>query len=372
MKITSIQVNVVHLPFKQPFKIAYETYKVMPALILKVETDEGIVGYGEAVPDHHVTGETLESTFSTIKHYLGPVVLGENPFNIERIHDKMDSVLQFAPTAKAAIDIACYDLMGKVAKQPIYNFLGGAFYKSLTITHVIGMGDIKQTINEAIIATEQGYSDLKIKVGNAPQDDVQLILEIRKAVGPKVRLRLDANQGWKHTSTALQALKELEQYDIDWVEQPIIAENRKGLAELRQKTSIPIMADEGIHGREHLRELITLNAVDMVNIKLMKCGGIYPALQLVHQAEMAGITCIIGSMIESSISTAAAAHLALSKKNIVANELGSPLIFSKDIAPMSYKKNQLFVPYQPGLGLQVNKELIKEMSITGSVINSSR
>lgn len=372
MKIISIQVNVIHLPFKNPFTIAYETYKVMPSLILKVETDDGLVGYGEAVPDQHVTGETWESTLSNIKNYLAPVVIGENPFYIEKIHDKMNAALHYAPTAKAAIDIACYDLMGKSSKQPIFNVLGGAYYKSLSITQVIGMGTNEQIIKEAKTAIEQGYSELKIKVGNNPKDDVQLISEIRKAVGPKIKLRLDANQGWKYTSTALQTLKEVEQYDIDWMEQPILARNRIGLAELRQKTSIPIMADEGIHGAEHLKELISLNAVDMINIKLMKCGGIYPALQLVHQAEIEGIKCIVGSMIESSISTAAGAHLALSKKNIVANELGSPLIFSKDIAPMTYKKDQLFVPNQPGLGLQVNEELIKGMSITEETINSSR
>ena len=363
LKITSIEVKVIHLPFKNPFKISYETYKVMPSLILKMETDDGLIGYGEAVPDQHVTGETWESTISNIRNYLAPVVLGENPFNIEKIHDKMNAVLHYAPAAKAAIDIACYDLMGKVAKQPIFNLLGGAYYKSLSITHVIGMGSNEQIIKEAKLAIDQGYSELKIKVGNNPQDDVQLIAEIRKAIDSSIKLRLDANQGWQHTSIALQALKELEQYDIDWMEQPILARDRKGLAELREKTSIPIMADEGIHGAEHLSELIRLNAVDMINIKLMKCGGIYPALQLVHQAEAAGIRCIIGSMIESSIATTAGAHLAISKKNIVANELGSPLIFSKDIAPMDYKNNALFLSPQPGLGIQVNEKLVNEMSI---------
>ncbi|QUG42758.1 dipeptide epimerase [Psychrobacillus sp. INOP01] len=371
MKIISIQVNAIHLPFKNPFTIAYETYKVMPSLILKMETDDGLVGYGEAVPDQHVTGETWESTLSNIKNYLAPVVLGENPFNIEKIHDKMNAVLHYAPTAKAAIDIACYDLMGKVAKQPIFNLLGGAYYQSLSITHVIGMGTNEEMIKEAKSAIDQGYSELKIKVGNTPREDVQLVAEIRKAVGPKIKLRLDANQGWKQTTTALQALKELEKYYIDWMEQPIIAANRVGLAELHQRTSIPIMADESIHGAEQLRELISLNAIDLINIKLMKCGGIYPAQQLVHQAQMAGISCIIGSMIESSISTAAGAHLALSKKNVVANELGSPLIFSKDIAPMMYKKNKLFVPQQPGLGIQVNEELLKRLSIRGEEISSS-
>ena len=372
VKIKNVSVNVIQLPFKSPFKVAYETYEVMPSLIIKIETENGLVGFGEAVPDQHVTGETWESTLTNIQKYLAPVVIGENPFQMEKIHTKMNAVLHNAPSAKAAIDIACYDLMGKATGQPIYHLLGGPYYDSLNISHVIGMGNKEQMVKEAVNAVEEGYTDLKVKVGNNEEDDIQTITEIRKAIGPNIKLKLDANQGWDTPSTALKVIRKLEQLDIDWIEQPISAANRAGLAEMRRKTTIPIMADEGVHGADHLRELISLNAVDYINIKLMKCGGIYPAMQLVHQAEMVGIGCIVGSMIESSIATAASAHLAISKKNIIANELGSPLIFSKDIAPITYRKNELFLSQQPGLGLKVNEVLLKEMTITREEITYAR
>lgn len=363
MNIKSVKVSMIRLPMKQPFSVAYETYYDMPSIIVRIETDHGLVGYGEGVPDQHVTGETVESVYAILTRYLGPLLIDENPFNIEHIHNKMDQAIHGAPTAKAAIDIACYDLMGKGSGQPVYNLLGGRYHSFLTIPHVVGIQDVEGTVQESCTAVEQGYTSLKIKVGLDPKEDVQRIRAIRKAVGAHVRIRVDANQGWKNRSTSLSILKQVEDCDIDWIEQPVMADDISALAGIRSQTSIPVMVDEGLHGHKDMLEVIEKKAADLINIKLMKCGGIYPALKLVSQAEMCGMDCIVGSMIESSVATAAGAHLALAKKVIIANEMSGPLLFSQDVASLDYRDNQLHVNTCPGLGIEVNEQIVKELTI---------
>lgn len=363
MRIKSVKVSAIRLPLKHPFAIAYETYHDMPSIIVKIETDDGLIGYGEAVPDQHVTGETWESTYAVLTKYLAPLVIGENPFHIERIHNRMAETLYGVPTAKTAIDIACYDLMGKVANQPVYNLLGGRYYSSLTIPYVIGIQEPEEMARDALMAVEQGYTSLKIKVGTDRTKDVQRIRAVRKAVGDHVQLRVDVNQGWSNRATSLFVLKQVEDCGIDWIEQPVKANDITGLAEVRRYTTMPVMADEGLHGDKEMREIIAKQAADIINIKLMKCGGIYPALKLVAQAEMAGMGCIIGSMIESSVGTAAGAHLAIAKKNIIANEMGGPLIFSQDVAKLDYQGNRLHLNEKPGLGIEVREDMIENLAI---------
>lgn len=361
LRITKIHVYAVKLPFRTPFVLAYETYNDMPSIIVKIETDTGIVGFGEGVADQHVTGETWESTFSTISEYLAPALINENPFHLEKIHDVMEQTVHGVPTAKAAIDIACYDLIGKATKQPLYQLLGGPYYPYILVPTVLGIDNPSKMAQEAKQAVIAGYSNIKIKVGTDEQLDIERIRAVRQAIGPDVELRVDANQGWQYEAVALNVIKAVEDCKIDWIEQPIKAYNIKGLAKIRQRTSIPIMIDEGLHNSQHMLQVIEFDAVDFVNIKLMKCGGIYPALKLLAQAEAAGIRCIIGSMIESSIATAAGAHLALAKKNIIGNEMGGPLIFSKDVATLRYEGNHLYLHDEPGLGLIINEQQLDEL-----------
>ncbi|WP_289140094.1 mandelate racemase/muconate lactonizing enzyme family protein [uncultured Brevibacillus sp.] len=369
MKMKSVTISLIRLPMKQPFSVAYDTYFDMPSIIVKIETDQGIAGFGEAVPDQHVTGETAESTFAILAHYLAPLLIGEHPFSIEKIHDLMDQTVYGNPSAKAAIDIACYDLMGKAFEQPLYNLLGGKYYPVLDVPHVVGIQEPEKMAQEASEAIKQGYSSLKIKVGTSnSKDDVERIRAVRRAVGESVQLRVDANQGWKNKAFALSVLKQVEDCQIDWIEQPVLADDIAALAEIRNQTSIPVMADEGLQGNKEMREIVAMQAADLINIKLMKCGGIYPALKLVSQAEMAGMGCIIGSMIESSVATAAGAHLATAKKQIIANEMAGPLIFSSDLSPLDYRGSKLYLSDRPGLGIDIDESVLKEILVRQETI----
>ncbi len=362
MKITSVSISGIKLPLIRPFIVSYTTYYDMPTIIVKIETDTGLVGYGEATPDEHVTGETWESTYAVLHKKLAPAVLGADPFQIERIHEQMNAAIYGAPSAKAAIDIACYDLMGKASGQPVYNLLGGKYHDSLDVPFVISILAPDEMARQAAEAVEAGYKTIKVKVGTNAALDVERIRAVRQAIGKDVLMRVDANQGWKSRATSMFVLKQVEDCQMDWIEQPVLADDITALAEIRRQTHIPVMVDEGVHGDREMREVIVKQAADKLNIKLMKCGGLYPALKLVAQAEMAGIECMVGSMVESAVATAAGAHLSTAKRNIIANEMVGPLMFSRDVARMDYRNSQLHLDEKPGLGLEVDETVIHELA----------
>ena len=157
MKITSIEVYGIHLPLYEPFVISYASYDTMPSIIVKITTDTGHVGYGEGVADEHVTGESWESTFAVLQHTLAPKLIGENPANFEKIHEVMDKTIYGVPTAKAAIDIACYDLVGKALGVPVYQLLGGRYHDEFPITHVLSIATPEEMANEAENRVSEGY-----------------------------------------------------------------------------------------------------------------------------------------------------------------------------------------------------------------------
>ncbi|WP_350344577.1 dipeptide epimerase [Proteinivorax tanatarense] len=365
MKISKVDIYPIKLPLIKPFVVAYDTFPDMPSIIIKMETDNGIIGYGEAVPDEHVTGESLYSTIAILKHSLVPTIIGLNPFDIEKIHNKMDATVKSVPAAKAAIDIACYDLMGKATDQPLYNLIGGRYWDYLEVPYVLSIGEPKEMAYEAKEAVEKGYTTIKIKVGDKDLcKDIERISFIRQIVGRKIKLRVDANQGWETTARSLTVLKEIDDCAIEWIEQPLLADDIKGHKRIRNQQKIPVMIDEGVHREKEMLEIINSEAADFINIKLMKSGGIYPALRLVHQAKMANIKCQIGSMVESSVGSLAGAHLSIAQSNIISNELGGPLMISNDLGKMNYNKNKLYLSEKSGLGLKVSERTLKELEYT--------
>lgn len=363
MKIISMSLYAIRLPLKQPFVISYHTYNDMPSIIVKLETDEGFIGYGEAVPDEHVTGETWESTFHLLKNTLGPSIIGENPLQIERIHERMNKVAYGVPAAKAAIDIACFDLIGKKLGQPIYQLIGGRYHDEFPITHVLSIGEPEKMAREAAERVQMGYTSFKIKVGTDVMQDVNRIKAVYESVKNDAVIRVDVNQGWKTSAAALKGIRALQSIDIDWLEQPVMADDIDGMAFIRSKTDLSLMIDEGLKGQREMKEIISKNAADRVNIKLMKCGGILPAVKLAYQAELAGIECQVGSMVESSIASSAGFHVAFSKKNITSVELTGPLKFSKDVGDLKYDVPFIRLNGQPGLGIVVDESILEELTV---------
>lgn len=364
MKIKEIKIYAINLPLIEPFIVSYDTYPSMPSIIVKMVTDCGMVGWGESVPDDHVTGETFEGTYAVIKERLAPAIIGLNPTEIGKIHDIMDSLVKNAPAAKAAIDIACYDLVGKYLNVPVYDLIGGRYHEKFPITHVLSIGTPDKMAEQAAQKVAEGYTSFKMKVGRDIASDVARIRAVREAIGEKIAIRVDVNQGWQSSTNTLQAAKQLESLNIDWLEQPVVADDIDAMVEVKSKTVIPLMIDEGLCGLRDMREIIAKRAAHKVNIKLMKCGGIYRANQLAHIAEMAGIDCQVGSMLESSIGSAAGFHVAFSKKVITSVELTGPLKFSKEIGDL---KSSYHIPYielgtKSGLGVTVDEQVLQSLS----------
>ncbi|CAM3163971.1 dipeptide epimerase [Filibacter tadaridae] len=362
MKITEIEIYAIHLPLHEPFVISYATYDYMPSIIVKLTTDTGVVGYGESVADDHVTGESWGGTFQVLKNTLAPKLIGEDPKNMERIHHIMDAAIYGVPTAKAAIDIACFDVVGKSLGIPVYDLLGGKYHEAFPITHVLSIASPGEMAKEAEEKVVGGYRSMKMKVGTCVADDVKRIQAVRNRVGEDIAIRVDVNQGWKTSANTLQGLQKLENCSLDWLEQPVLADDFDGMVEVKSKSAVPVMIDEGLRGMRDMREIIAKRAADKVNIKLMKCGGIYPAMKLAVMAEMAGIECQIGSMVESSIGSAAGFHVAFSKKIITSVELTGPLKFSKDVGNLQYDVPFIRLTNKPGLGIEIDEQVLQELT----------
>lgn len=362
MKIKEIELFAINLPLIDPFIISYATYDSIQSIIVKMTTDDGLVGYGEAVPDEHITGETWESTFEVLKNKLAPAVIGLDPRQFEKLHDVMDHVVRPAPAAKAAIDIACFDIAGKSMNVPVYQLLGGRYHEKFPITHVLSIGAPEKMAEEAAKKMELGYTSFKMKVGTEVASDVARIKAVRERVGEEIAIRVDVNQGWGNAATTLTALRKMEGLDIDWLEQPVLDNDFDGLVEIKAKSDITLMIDEGLRSERDMRELIAKRAADKANIKLMKCGGIYPAMKLAVMAEMAGIECQIGSMVESSVGSAAGFHVAFSKKIMGSVELTGPIKFSKDIGNLKYDIPFIQLNEKPGLGIDVDENVLQELT----------
>ncbi|OCS85221.1 mandelate racemase/muconate lactonizing enzyme family protein [Caryophanon latum] len=369
MIIQSIEIFKIELPLIEPFVVSYATYPNMPSIITKLTTTCGIVGWGEAVPDEHVTGETLEGTFAVLKHHLAPAVIGENAMNFEALHEKMDAAVYGVPAAKAAIDIACFDAVGKKLGVPAYQLTGGRYHEKFPITHVLSIATPEAMADEAARRVDMGYTSFKMKVGRDVASDVARIRAVRERVGEAIAIRVDVNQGWVNAANTLQAVRQLEQLNIDWLEQPVKADDIDAMVAIKAKTTIPLMIDEGLRGVRDMREIIAKNAADKVNIKLMKCGGMYPAMKLAHMAQMAGIECQIGSMVESSVGSAAGFHVAFSNKAFTSVELTGPLKFSKDIGNLHYDVPFIQLNERAGLGVDVDEAILAELTDESVVVS---
>jgi len=321
--IKQIEIYSVTLAYKEPFRIAPGMSTESHNIIVKISTDYGVVGWGESSPSERVTGESVETVVKILDR-IAPRLIGECPLRIEQNVELMDSLISGNPAAKAAIDMALHDILGKTACKPLFMLMGG--YRTQVLTDItLSIKSPKEMARDAAKAVKKGFKALKVKVGVNPTEDLERIKRIREAVGETIELRIDANQGWT-PKQAIEVLNKMEKFNIQFAEQPVPAENLKGLTEVKRNSPIPIMADESVHSPEDALRLIQAEAVDLINIKLMKSGGILKARKIAAIAESAGIPCMIGCMGESEVGIAAGAHLAAAVKNIQYADLDSDIL----------------------------------------------
>ncbi len=353
MRITKIQVEPLDLRLQTALTVAYGSYPELNYALLKISTDNGLLGLGEASPDPEVTGETQTLVLEALRQ-VSTLLVGRDPFDLESILGVCRATIPHAPAALAAIDMALYDLMGQALGVPVYQLLGGQSRPGIGLYPVIPLDEPPVMAAMSAKFVGIGADTLKLKLGSSPDLDLLRLREIRAAVGDSIKLRLDINQGWRDAKTALSAIRQLAGFNLEWIEQPVAAADLVGLAAVAAATEIPIMADESCHTAADALRIACLGAADMLNIKLMKSGGLHQAAQMLAVADSAGLPCILGSMGESSIGSAAGLHFVIAHASIVACELIGPLFITNDPAsgyPVNMETFRASPSNLPGLGV---------------------
>jgi L-Ala-D/L-Glu epimerase len=355
MIIEKIETYRVAVPLIKPFKTALRTVETAESVVVKVICDNGITGWGEAPPTYVITGEGLASIESAIQYVLKPFLLKKNLLNYEAIFQEFNTILVGNSSAKAAVDMALYDCLAQHSRLPLYQYLGG-HKDEIETDFTVSVNDPKEMGEDAASYVSQGFNVLKIKVGKDDYvKDIERIREIRRRVGSQIKIRLDANQGWK-PKEAIRAIRKMEDegLDIELVEQPVKAADLEGLKQVTDSVDTLIMADESVFSPKQAFEVIKTRSADLINIKLMKSGGIFQAEIINRLAEIAGMECMVGSMIETRIGITAAAHFAASKKNVTRFDFDAPLMLAKEIVEggIKYSGRKISFPEAPGLGIQ--------------------
>ena len=347
MKIVDIQTDEIFIPLATPFKTALRTVSSVEDVVVKITADDGRVGYGEAPPTGVITGDTKGSILSAVNEFIRPALLGMDIAELDAVMARLDGCILKNTSAKAAVDMALYDLWGKLYGAPLYRLLGGA-RRELETDITISVNPVEEMVRDSLAAVERGYRILKVKVGKEGLKDIERIQAIRQAVGPQVAIRVDANQGW----TAKQAVRIITAME-DRVEQPVKAHDLEGMRQVTRAVYTPILADESVFSPEDAVTIIQTGAADLLNIKLMKTGGIHNALRICAVAETYGVECMIGCMLESKLAVTAGAHLAAARGVITRADLDGPSLCRTDPfeGGPDFLENRIVMNDAPGLGI---------------------
>jgi muconate cycloisomerase len=375
MIITSIQAIPFRLPPRRDFKWAGLRVQLGGFVLVRVGTDAGITGYGEATPlpdwggDHgRHSGETQATVVSMVTDILGPVLIGHDPTAVTAARAIMDKAAIGNVYAKCAIDLALHDIWGKAANLPIYRLLGGACREAVPIAHMIGLMPEREAVDEGVGATGDGIAALQIKGGVDPARDVRLVGLLRRELGSAIHLRLDANQGYGDAKTALRIVRQLQDAGIDCVEQPTIGLG--AMAEVTRGATTPIIADESCWDINDALDLVAARGADWISIYLAKAGGFVGARQVGAVAQASQVRCDVNGSIESGIGNAANVHFALATPAV---ELSSVIPVSApagthpyQIAGRYYEDDIVTEPFavrngailpldRPGLGIDIDE-----------------
>ena len=353
MKITGVRIGEVHIPLVTPFKTALRSVDEVNDIVIALTTDTDAVGYGEAPPTAVITGDTKGSIATAIRDFIVPSIVGIDILDLDTIMTRLHASILKNTSAKACVDMAVYDLYAKALGQPLYKVLGGSS-DTVETDLTISVDTVEKMVSDSVKAVSEGYRILKVKVGKEGLADIGRIQAIREAVGPDVLIRVDANQGWE-PKDAVRIIRRLEDLGIgiDLVEQPVKAHDLAGMQMVTQNTYTPILADESIFSAEDAIKVIQMRAADLVNIKLMKTGGIYEALKICSIAEIYNVKCMMGCMLESKLAVSAGAHLAAAKTVITRADLDGPGLCKIDpyTGGPDYVGPMIHMNETPGIGI---------------------
>lgn len=361
MKIKDILLAKKFIKFKHSYGISSATFAGESFLILKLLGEDGIFGLSDSVTSIPFGYEDVGTMMYIIQNHLFPAILGMDSLDIEAIETRMEKATPGHPMAKAAIDIALYDLNAKALGLPVYQLLGGKFRDEVQLGGAIGISDTERMVREAHDLVQQGCKDLKMKIGIDPKADLERVQEIRRAIGPEPRFFVDGNQGCNLTEY-LPVFRKMEAYNLAYIEQPLPVWDIDGYQKLCTALDTPILIDEGVYTPHDLMTLIKHQAVDAVNIKLLKTG-LTGGKKIAAIAESAGLLCHLGSMFETGIGTAAGIHFAISTRCIShASGCAFPTLLAEDVIegdiystmPESWTWD---VPQGSGLGISLKPDI---------------
>jgi muconate cycloisomerase len=366
MKITRIETIPVRVPIRAEFVIrgSIGVHSESPFVILRVHTDEGIIGLGEVSCTPVWSGEDSVTADHIIHNFLEPALVGEDPRDIERLTAKMRRVVYGHVFTKSGIEIALWDILGKAAGLPVYRLLGGAVREWIPIKMSVSGAAPERAVEIATWAVNKGLKAMKVKVGIEPAGDIERVKAVRAAIGPNIRLGIDANGGWS-VRTAIPCIRRLtDECNIFFAEQPTSAVDLQWLVDVRRNVSVPVMADESCYTVQDAIAIVRASAADILSVYIGK-GGLGPARKIAAVAEGAGLTCTVGSNLELGIASAAMAHLAAASPGISPEEypcdILGPLAYEHDFLanPIEYRDGAVRVPSGPGLGVELDETALK-------------
>ncbi len=366
MKITRVEAIPVNVPLKPQMttKTSHGVHATSPYVIVRVHTDGGLVGLGEATLAPRWSGETSLGSVAIIEGLIAPVLVGEDPTQITRLRQKLEATIRLNPFTKAAVEMALWDLSGKVVGVPVYQLLGGKVREEMPIRMVVGSIDVASAVELAKTFLDVGAKCLKVKVGLEPEQDLERVRAIRELAGPEIPISVDANCGWT-VPQATQMLQRLRPFNILFAEQPISTGDPTELAALRRRTDIPIMADESAFTTGDVWQLTAQRAADIISVYPGKNGGIQATVECVHAAKAAGLPCAMGSNLELGIGTAAMLHLGAALPTIASErypgDFIGPLYHEADLlkTPLDIGSAAARVPEGPGLGVELDEDQLE-------------
>lgn len=358
MKITEVKLGKISVPLRVPFKTALRSVSSVEDIVVEVHTDTGAVGYGEAPPTGAITGDTTGAILGALQDHIIKTVVGRDVDDFEDLMLALNKCIVGNTSAKSAMDMALWDLYGQLYKIPVYKLLGGS-RKEIITDITISVNDPDEMARDAADAVRRGYDTLKIKVGAHPELDVARLTAVRQAIGSDTRIRIDANQGWE-PKQAVRLLNQMQEkgLDIEFVEQPVKAHDIDGLKYVTERSYVPVLADESVFSPEDAVRIMQTRAADLVNIKLMKCGGLYPAEQINAIAQANGLTCMVGCMMETKLSITAGLSFVAAKKNVMDADLDSFMEYvggeTHFPGGFTHKGSDFVLCDAPGFGLDID------------------
>lgn len=356
MRIAAVDTFLVEVPFRQPFVVWRGSIPAKQFVLVRITTDDGLEGWGEAAPFLFYAPETASDVLTMIRDVMSGELIGQDPRDVRAIAGHF-AMLDGHEFAKAAVETALWDLTGKAHGLPVYRLFGGAVRTAVPLLTVLHSGEPEEMAEEARAWVDRGLRRLKLKIGFGVERDVAMVAAVREAVGAEIRIRVDAEESYRRKD-ALQVGRRLAGFDLELISQPVARTDWEGMAFLRGELETPLLADEGVHSPHDVMTCVHHQAADMVNIKVLKSGGALQSMAMAAICEANHLPVVIGSMIECGIGTLMGAHVAMALPGVFSTELCGSFLMADDllIAPLRIEDGQLWLSETPGLGAVVDLE----------------